>query len=55
MKELLLVFLKDMIFLFLMYMIFRTVILDLKNFTEENKVKVIVCSQSDEGLICNEQ
>lgn len=52
MKQFLATLFKDLLFFCLMMFVLYLVIKDLKEI--EPKVKVVVCSQSDEGLICNE-
>ena len=51
MKQFLANLFKDLLFFCLMMIVLYLAIEDLKEI--EPKVKIVVCSQSDEGLICN--
>lgn len=50
MKHFVLNIIKDLLFLLFMFLLVRAVIGDLKELKPENKI--VVCSQTDEGLIC---
>jgi len=52
MKQFLATLFKYLLFFCLMMVVLKLVITDLKEFTKENKLEIVVCSQSDEGLVC---
>ena len=54
MKDFLLNLFKDLLFLFLMFLMLSFAMSDLKAFTEKHQQKTVVCERIEEKLICSE-